>query len=229
MSFEAAVDWDGTIRKGFTIRTWMSHLYQSKVIEQDFVCQVEDLFTRHERNQINHDDLAQQTALIYANALKNKKFSEIQTQARIFIEEDKNYIFPISRRLINHLASNGVEITIISGAPIEVISQYQDSLPIKSIYGLKLKISGAKYTGSIQSNPGSSKEKKDILFKHFNKPPIELALGNSASDIPLFKNANKRIVVDNPSILPGENSYHLKSGDAEESDWDNILDYLGGN
>lgn len=226
MPYKAAIDWDGTVRCGFTLTSWMEHLRRAEIICESALEKVNALFLRYESSLITHDQLAQSSANIYAESIKNKDCSLIFTQAEVFSKIDWPNLFMVSKKLIEHLANLPTEIVIISGAPIEVISQFKPALPISHIYGLRLKVKNKKYVGSVLENPGVSEMKKKILRRHFRKFPIRYAVGNSLSDLPLFCHAEKSVVVDNPELMPDTDVFHISSA-ASNSDLIKLIAFLG--
>lgn len=205
-NYYALIDWDGTIRSGFTILSWSKFLVENKIISPKIIKDLESLFNLYLIKQITHDQLAERSAYIYANYLQGIAVDKVKRQAFLFTESDRFYLIDISLKLLSYLIDNSVKIVVISGAPLEVLSQYKNLLPLSYVYGLELEHFDEKYTGKIISNPGIRETKKrlteSLIKRHWQ---IIVALGNSESDIPLFEAADIRVIVNNAE-LPIEGS-----------------------
>lgn len=208
----ALVDWDGTIRKDFTIRSWARFLVNVGIASRQIIADLENLFALYSEGRISHNNLASRSALIYAACLKNIAQEEINRYSTLFLKSDRKHLIATSLQLLSHLSRNGVDIVIISGAPSEVLVKYKDVLPLNRIYGLQLEVKDGFYTGRTKINPGTSSTKARIiklLLEPQGQNKVVLAMGNSSSDIPLFRAAPVRIIVNNPALRIPKKVFHL--------------------
>lgn len=208
----ALIDWDGTIRKDFTIRTWAPFLANIGIVSRRIITDLEKLFTFYSEGRISHNDLAKGSALIYAASLKNIAQEEINRCASLFFELDRKHLFAASFQLLSYLSQKGIDIVIISGAPSEVLSKYKEMLSLDMVYGLQLEVKDGFYTGRTKMNPGTSFTKGQLIKRFLETRDhieIVLAMGNSSSDMPLFSVAPVSIVVNNPAIKTTKKVFHL--------------------
>jgi phosphoserine phosphatase len=208
----ALVDWDGTIRKDFTIRSWARFLVNAGIASRQIIADLENLFALFSEGRISHDNLAKRSALIYAACLKNIAQEEINRYSTLFLKTDRKHLINTSLQLLSYLSQNGVDIVIISGAPSDVLVKYKDVLPLNRIYGLELEMKDGFYTGRAKTNPGTSSTKKRIikmLLEPQGQNRVVLAMGNSSSDVPLFRAAPVRVVVNNPALRISKKVFHL--------------------
>lgn len=215
----ALFDWDGTIRRDFTINTWIEFLTQYRIVTEDTIKMIKDLFAVYSKRQLSHDQLSDSTANIYALSLKNYENNYIYKLADQFFIEDQKLLFSFSEMVFSFLRDNDIEVIVISGAPIEVLSQYQRRFYFREIYALESQIEYGKYTGKVKQNTGTSQAKKDIINQLLNskKYKVVLAAGNSESDIPLFDAAPNNIIVNNSKLMTNKKSFYLNDNNNESS------------
>jgi len=209
----ALIDWDGTIRNGFTIIDWIKFLIKNTNKKNTLIDKIAKKFNEYDNNILSHDELANETAEVYAECLKGLNADDIAVLSDKFVMEDKNNLFSFSYGLFNLLKKYNIEPVIISGCPIEVLNSYKKNIEFKNIYGLKVNIINGIYHNNIIINPGISSIKKIIVEKKVlsNEKLALVAFGNSISDIPLFQRSKLSFVINNNNIeLP---SYKISTKD----------------
>jgi HAD superfamily phosphoserine phosphatase-like hydrolase len=214
----ALVDWDGTIRKNFTILSWAQHLGNAGVVSGEIVEDMEGQFALYSRGLISHNDLAAGTAAVYAGHLTGIADEEVRKLIPSFLNTDRAFLFLTCLRLLSYLSEKGIEVIVISGAPSEILTEYQKFYPLKRIFGLELETRKGLFTGRVKVNPGMSSTKGRIVRKLNEEEGRKavLAMGNSISDVPLFKAARINIVVNNGDIRTLGKTFSLDpAGDVE--------------
>ena len=212
----AIIDWDGTIRSDFTIRSWVRYLTDIGVVPNNSVQEIELPFALYKDRSISQDELAERSATIYAKQLYGLPQKKIINHTRDFIQKDRMHLFQSGRELLSYFHKHKIAVTVVSGAPAEVLTAYRDFLPIEATYGLKLEITNGLYTGQIASNPGISRV-KEVLVQELTRSPIlqvVVAMGNSASDYPLLRVAPINIIVNNRALHTQKHAIHI-SGDTD--------------
>ncbi len=205
----ALTDWDGTIRPGFTLDSWVKYLSKEMDMNHTHVKKIEELLRTYYENQLSHDLLASRTAAVYAEFLKGRSKTEILTLAEKFVKHDIHKLFEYSIPLFKYLISKSIGIIVISGAPFEVLEQYRKLLNLYKVYGLEIETNeNGHYTGKIKHNYGLYQQKAIIRSKLDREYSVIIGLGNSYSDIPILRNVRLAIIVDNQSLnIEGKNVY----------------------
>ena len=199
----ALLDWDGTLRSGFTIKSWIAFLVKEKLFDSSVEDSLLNLFNDYLYNKLTHDELSQSTAEIYASALKGFKERDISLAATRFLYEDKNLLNSFSLPLFSFLKKYEISIAIISGAPIEVIRAYKTMFNFDEIFALECEIEDGIYSGNIKVNAGDSKEKNKVItsIAFTNKYNFYFSMGNSSSDIPLLMASPIKAIVNNKDLV----------------------------
>ena len=66
----AVFDWDNTIRKGFTLFSWMDFLYSEEILDTKVRITISGVQDQYMRKQINHDEYAKKACEIYSYSNK---------------------------------------------------------------------------------------------------------------------------------------------------------------
>lgn len=211
----ALVDWDGTIRKNFTIYSWLKFLSKKRVVDSRAMLSISGLLEKYQNKKITHDELAIETALIYAKNIDGLRVDLLHDYAVEFIKHDEDQFVKHSFDFLNLLNKSDFIICVISGAPKEIISLYAGLLPLQKIQSLEVQLSSSNiFVNNIIINPGVSSVKSKIVSEIIKNSKFNniIALGNSKSDTPLFESAHTNIVVDNPTLsLNDKATFHISS------------------
>lgn len=202
----ALVDWDGTIRKGFTIKEWCSFLVQLYGERHlNLTKAIDDLFSSYQNQGISHDQLAVETAQAYATFVAGLPTEELKYQALRFATEDSGNLFTYASGVFELLRAFNIKSFVVSGCPSIILECYKSIMDFDDFFGLCLAQENERYTGRVESNPGVSIQKKrivtDILLPNSS---AEVAFGNSVSDMPLFDMSAINVIVNNKDLeVPG--------------------------
>lgn len=221
----ALIDWDGTIRRGFTIVQWFEYLRETGTVPESAVTKLEFLFTTYADGGMPHDELARRTAKLYATSISGCREADIVEQACRFHLRDQHMLIPESVRLLTYLRDHRITLISISGSPIETLRLFVDDCGLERIYGLQCEVKRGKYSGNILFNPGDATTKQEIVagLVETGRYHIIAAVGNSRSDVPLFRRAEVAMVVDNPTLsIAGKRVVHIDS----KVTFDDALNFL---
>jgi phosphoserine phosphatase len=207
----ALFDWDGTVRRGFTIVSWFDFLASIGAIPPDSAHHLKQLFEDYNRGKILHDDLAATSAKLYAQSLAGTKCAMIEARAHDFHNIDKAELFHQAVDLLRFLESRNVAVIVVSGAPAEVLACYQRVFSISAFHALTLKSENGFYTGHLIRNPGTAQGKRAALAElaTTGSQNFLVGVGNSESDKPLFAAAKLSLVINNPSLELGNHYIHV--------------------
>ena len=191
----ALFDWDNTIRRGYTLYSWVEYLHQCNITSIHLQKKLEILKQQYIKSEITHDQYANKACAEYAKDLAGKKVNEIRQLMDVYIKRDRKSLFPEMCKLLKELSKRDIDIIVISGAPFRILEQYKQEFNLKKIYAFQEEIAKGKFTGKVASNYGFDKSKKvQELIEQYGTNPY-LAFGDSQSDIPLLDNSDYPICV----------------------------------
>jgi phosphoserine phosphatase len=214
----ALLDWDGTIREDFTIRAWVKFLVSHGVLPDTIVKDIEEVFSHLFKKSISHDDASRLTSEIYAHYLKGYSSAEITTFASLFMKEDMQRLCSFSSALFSCLTQGGIQAIISSGAPVEILQEYQHIFPIEKIFALELQTLNGIFVGNVLTNYGTTECKQHIITHLAKSYEFAFAAGNSSSDTPLLDAAPLNVIVNNDGLKTKAQSLHVSSGSQANGD-----------
>ncbi len=183
----AVFDWDNTIRKGFTLFSWMDFLYREKILDTKVRNSIASVQIQYAKKQINHDEYAKKTCEIYSSAMKGISKDIRNRLIKSYMPYDKQSLMPFSQTLFEYLYSYNIKPIIISGAPRYILDKYKNMFRLDDIFAFSEEYSKGLCTGNVDYNYGMDKGKTiENLYKVFGMKPL-VSFGDSYSDIPLFE------------------------------------------
>src|SRR5438093_283841 len=96
----ALLDWDGTLRQGYTLQDWIKFLNREGEIAASALAKFNRIFQKYFEGLITHDQLAESTASLYACALRGQDLRRLNLKAEQFITTDRTKHFWYTRTLI---------------------------------------------------------------------------------------------------------------------------------
>ena len=209
----AVFDWDNTIRKGFTLFSWMNFLYEEKILDTKVRNSIASVQNQYSKKQINHDEYAKKTCEIYSSAIIGMSENIRNKLVKSYIPYDKQCLMPFSQALFEYMSSCDIKPIIISGAPRYILDKYKDMFRLYDIFAFSEKYSMGLCTGGVDYNYGVDKKKTvEKLYKVFGMKPL-VGFGDSYSDIPLFEMSEYAFCVvktgDENSLPYGKNVTYI--------------------
>lgn len=191
------LDWDGTLRKGYTLFDWVNYLTNKKLLDNLVFNSLEKSLNEFQSGLLTYTDLVLNTADIYAKSVAGIDESDLAIEAEIFTLNDSK-LFPFVDNMMSFLHSKKIDIIVISGAPTLVLNAFSSQLKIDKVFGLDLeKTDNRIYNGNILNNHGLFDSKKKLVDKFITEGrKIILGIGNSKSDIPLLEHARKSFIIE---------------------------------
>jgi phosphoserine phosphatase len=195
----ALIDWDGTLRAGFTIVSWVRYLVERGLIAKIAVNELQVAFDLYRCHKISHDNLAFRSANIYAKHMNGKEIKEIESLATEFVSSDRENLMEFTLDLLCEFNKRDFEIVVVSGAPCEILSEYSDFLKFSKLHCLELKVENKRFNGLVCKNYGLSSLKKEAVESVIKSGStnIIVGIGNSESDLPLLSPAKTKVIVGN--------------------------------
>lgn len=229
----ALLDWDGTIASGFSLFRYVKMLVDNNIIENKVQENMLKLLDDFHKSIISYDDLTEHVPKVYSEGLKNCRQSQIFNLMTHFVDKDKEYFLPHAQLLFSKLKELDIKPITVTGAPVELIYQYQERFNIKDIYALEAEFINDVGTGNVKRNPSklSNKDKMVKLLKQNPDFNVVLSAGDSTSDVPLFMQTPNNIIVNNPDLMskyPGHehNVLNLSTDNFDETVLIDFLDNM---
>ncbi len=191
----ALLDWDGTLRDDATLFCWEDYLVRTGVIDNTVVLERERLRNEYRQGKINHDDLSREACVTYLSALAGMSRQQYFSLIDAYMPEDRRHYSPHTEILFRWLKKHDIQPIVVSGAPHDVICQYFQEFHITQAYDFVCDFKDEKLSPVYVGSGGHDKQKiVEYCQTQWNEPPI-LAMGDSASDVPMLRAAKFPIIV----------------------------------
>lgn len=126
--------------------------------------------------------------------------------------------------VISMFKSKGIRTVLVTAGPIEVAKVIGKKFGFDEVHGSRYEVKGNRHTGKIDSHVGI-KGKSYILIKYCKEHDINLenciAVGDSTSDVDMFKVCGKAIAINYSKSLIGKADYYIRTDNLI-----NILEYV---
>lgn len=190
----ALLDWDNTIRNGYTLFSLIDYFVENKIITPNIKTQVDFYFSEYRSGNMSHDCLAEKACNVFAASLCGLREETINNAIVQFVEKDKKQLFSFSSTIFSVLRQHNILPIIVSGAPTTVIKQYR-RFQIHTIYGFSMETKDGIYTGEVLSNYGYNKKLiASKIIAQMQRPP-EIAFGDSLSDYDMLTMSKKSVII----------------------------------
>ena len=197
----AVLDWDNTIRRGFTLFNWIDYLCNEGIIDRKINKKIEFLQNLYISNKIDHDDYAMRAGMIYADAVKGISIVMRDQLVAQYIDNDEKQFHPFVKGLFSYLRKYEIKPVIVSGAPQYILDCYSEKFSLHRIYAFCEKYENGFCSGSADYNYGANKKNTiQMLCADYGCKPL-IGFGDSDSDIPLFQMSDHAFCV----VKHGEN------------------------
>ncbi len=196
----ALVDWDNTVRPGWTVRDWTYHLEKASLVPTSARTSVDEAIERYSIGEIEYAQMAQEVLQALATGLKDQSASLVAAQAPSFVEHDRIRLYPFVQPLFEALSERGVSLVVISGAPEEVLNAAAAQYELDGIHGTTFDIQDGHYLGTVKVNQALEPQKRQTVSALVDGPPALIAIGDSDADLPLLESSQLSLVVDNPDL-----------------------------
>ena len=236
MNRYALLDWDYTLRKGYTLTAWIEYLCTRNVFSASLPAAIASMQAQYDAGMISHDEYAMAACREYAAARVAGCFpvgtglldasgpaddgGGVEVGGRRlpgFCREQGALIYSFTEPLFQLLHRESIDAIVVSGAPGLILKQYQETFHIRKILAFEPEIRNGQYTGAASANYGFHKENAvQLTAKLYGTTPF-LALGDSSSDIPLLMAARHAVCIGRESFLPdGKEAACLSPASAPE-------------
>ncbi|MBP7822496.1 MAG: HAD-IB family phosphatase [Candidatus Moranbacteria bacterium] len=210
----AIFDIDGTIFRKNLHYELIVELAWMKVFPKDVLQQLREVYTNWIEHIGTYEDYRRSLVALYSEHIKGCSEEDVLKAARAVVpfHERRTYIF--AEDLIKHFRKEGYHLIAISGSPIEIVKEYNESyLKFDQVFGsVYEKDAAGLHTGRASFEP--SKNKGDIVkqyvFDHELTLDDSYGIGDTESDISFLQ-----LVTHPVAFNPNQN---LKAA-AEDAGW----------
>jgi phosphoserine phosphatase len=235
----ALLDWDNTLHEGWTLVRWCEFLGQEELIPGDaeLAGKLTQLLADYP-NGLSHDELAVQTAELYAHAVSATPPGEIKDAARRFVVDSRRFRpYRWVDSFLRGLCDYGIAPVIISGAPAEVLAAWAMNRKeiVAACFGLQApNATSAALSNEFMSavtpglvNPATAEGKQQLVDQlKRTRRRVMLGVGDSASDLPLWGAAEAAIYVGNVMAPPSDATSSLVVKEAAGWDASRLLAWV---
>lgn len=214
----ALMDWDNTLRPGFTILDWSSYLASKHLFNKRYLRDLFDAISDYGAGKVSYLELSERAPELYALGLHGSNVAAVAGCASEFVENDRHSLFSFTSGLHEFLRRQQIEAIVISGAPIEVLHAYQKRFGWSAIFGVRVEVADGIYSASLTSNPAGAVAKETIVHQLGSDRKVLLAIGDSESDVPLLDAAQYKIVVDSDGVIADSTDVLRIKSDVSEAE-----------
>lgn len=200
------MDWDNTLRRGWTIRDWSLHLGDQNLVTSGTVDHVEDVLRRYSEGRCNYTEMANSVLKAFAEGLRGQSVSAVAAQAPVFIKRDQANFYPFATEILNELRARGLSLIVVSGAPQEVLDAAAQEYGFAKVRGSVFDVRDGEYVGTVCQNRATVQGKRAVLAPLLGDRVAVLAIGDSEADMPLLERARLKIIVGDRELaetVPG--------------------------
>ena len=191
----ALLDWDNTLRKGYTLFTWIDYLIDRGIIGNIVREEIEYYIKEYKKHEITHDQLAEVSCAVFSNSIKGMKKTILEQQLNNYMQEDNNNLYGFTSEIFNVLNDYEILPIIVSGAPRDILEKYRKKFKIYKIYGFVAEHNDGEFSGNVLFNYGYNKGiKVEEIYKKMGGFP-KMAFGDSVSDFEMLHRAEKSVIV----------------------------------
>lgn len=199
----ALLDWDGTLRRGFTMLDWAKFLSDHHHITDRAADSIKSNFERYLAGSITYRHLALSTGRMYASSLKARSVDDTSRLAHSFVSID-DQMFGFTEGMIAVLHEFKIKAIIISGTPQVLLDSYQEALGFDAAFGLDLTIKNGHWLGKIKVNYSTQKQKQKLVSVLVKRFKIVLGIGDTEADRALLESAETSLLVSHPGSTDKE-------------------------
>lgn len=216
----ALLDWDGSLREGFTIVDWTAYLADIGLIQEAAARGIRAAVAAYGAGEMTHDDVIRGSGEMYAGAVAGVAEETLRELALAFEAQDSGAVFTLTADIFAFLRSNDIQPILISGAPEHPLMLQARTRGVSQYHSLRLEMRAGIATGRVLVNPGTSDGKRRIVDHLLESESliVEVAVGNSESDVPLFDAARATIVIDNDSVARRRGGFRALSTGTDIND-----------
>jgi HAD superfamily phosphoserine phosphatase-like hydrolase len=215
----ALLDWDNTLREGFSLISWMDFLRGKKLIDSLSLSKIENYFNLYSIEKMGYEEFVENICKEYVLAVSGKVVNDFIEQVDAYVNSiELNAIFQFTRPLIDLINRYNIKPIVVSGAPKIFLQHIMKKLSIAEIFAFDPKIENGIYVNSIHKNYGIKKDSIVTKFITLYEANPIFAFGDSKSDFPMLNSAKYPFLITDKNnidfnsyevINPNEDYFHI--------------------
>jgi phosphoserine phosphatase len=149
-----------------------------------------------------------------AKLMRGLHVAEVGAQFKHSIELIRNI-----DKVSAYLRKRETRSVLITAGPIQVADVLGRQFAFDGVYGSLYEVKSGRFTGRITSHLGSSGKLdclEEFCFRHGIDLEHAVAIGNSESDLGLFRRCRRSIAINYTDILEGQASEHIITDDLSD-------------
>ncbi|MBB6670394.1 HAD family hydrolase [Cohnella nanjingensis] len=198
----ALIDWDNTIRRGYTIYGLTDYLIAHGAVPPRLLEKFEVLKIAYRAGAISYAVYTERTCEAFAAAMAGYPADDYRRRVAAYLPQNESAISPDADALFGLLRRYEVDVYLVSGAPADVLRAYAGRFGLRGVFGFELEEDGeGLLTGRVACNYGLDKARAlhDPLL---NVPGAVhlLGMGDADADLPLLDGARIPIVAGDGAL-----------------------------
>ena len=182
----ALFDIDGTLLRGFIIRSFHEYLAEHWVVDGRYSGEITGISDRNIRGELSYRETAERIPALFAESLRGVEVDLVESHAEAFMMNHvPKALLWYSRALVDAMRVTVDRVIALSGSPIEPIRRLH-GLGFHSEYGTVFEKEKGVYTGRVESNLILGEVKAEaarrIAMKHDMNLGRSVAFGDYEQD-----------------------------------------------
>lgn len=205
----AIFDVDGTLFKGNLGIEFLKVLLAKQLFPPEIGAQIMQWYAKYKSGEVEKALAVDEIYKLYSQGMTGMSIDTATTVAAETFNNVKENIFPFAKTLVDQVVANGYTVILLSGSPVEMISEMANYLGIATdqISAGTLEIQDDKFTGKVISYPGSAEQKISEITKLLEKLGIEpdwsssIAMGDNERDSLILSKVGKAYAFEPNDVL----------------------------
>ena len=193
----ALLDWDWTLRAGFTLSPWLHRLVRDAGERARTAERFDAALAAYLGGTLAYRDLADLAEEVYLAVIAGRPVAELDALAEEVAAADR--LRPGATELLAALHAGGIRPIVISGAPAPVLRAHARRLGIDpaDIHGWEVGVEDGRAAARLASgNTAQATSKAAVLARVAGEAEVILGIGDSDGDRPLLDAARIAALVD---------------------------------
>ncbi|MBC2580137.1 HAD-IB family hydrolase [Clostridium sp. DJ247] len=192
MNTAAFFDIDGTLYREGLITEVFKKLVKYEIIPPErWYKEVKPEYEKWDKRQGNYDDYLLKMADIYIEAIKGLHKSQVEFIAKTVVTQKGDRVYTHTRDKIKWHKDKGHKIIIVSGSPVELVSEMSVKYGFHDYRGaVYLRDNNDVYTGEVIPMWDSQSKKNavdELVIKHHIDLSKSYAYGDTSGDFDMLK------------------------------------------
>jgi phosphoserine phosphatase len=198
----ALLDWDYTLRRGFTLFDWCTFLNGHQAFDVEAAERLSAYLNEYGTQKMSYSTLWKLAPPTYGMGIRGQSVDTINELAKLFVEQDAS-LFQFTEELLQFLIERDLKLVVVSGAPEEVLDSYRGRFGWTSVHGVAVDHRDGVYRAELLNNPATAESKSRVVQDLAVNSKILIAFGDSEADIPMLNAARVKVVVGNEKLVAG--------------------------